>query len=134
MLFAISVTKSIKKSHKDKRMNNNYQSSERPLYRKHMVNALNDVIQAPRLLLHSVLILRHDFSNYPAMTQVELETPSHLQELDGQGQGQQSLEFFAKVAGFLLGHHLLPFLDMNAVSGGSEVTQLKMPEKTFLKK
>ena len=95
--------------------------------------ALNDVIQAPKLLLHSVLILHHDFSNYPGMTQVELETPAHLQKLDGQGQGQQSLEFFARVAGFLLDHRLYPFLDMKPVSGGIEVSQLKKPENSFSK-
>ena len=117
-----------KKNHKDKGMNNNYQSSQRPLYRKHRVKSLNDVIQAPGLLLHSVLILHHDFSNYPEKTQVELETQEHLQRLDCRGQGQRSLKFFARVAGFLLDHRLYPFLDMKAVSGGIEVCQLKKPE------
>ena len=63
------------------------------------------------------------------MTQVELETPAHLQELDCQGQGQRSLKFFARVAGFLLDHRLYPFLGMNAVSDGIVVTQLKKLEK-----
>lgn len=96
-----------------------------------MVKGLNDVIQVPKLLLHSVLIHHHDFSNYPGMTQVEVESPAYLQKLDYQGQGQRSLEFFARVVGFLLDHHLYPFLDMNAVSGETEVSQLKKPEKTF---
>lgn len=67
------------------------------------------------------------------MTRVELETPAHSQKLDGQGQGQQSLEFFATVAGFLLDRHLYPFLDMKPVSGGIEVSQLKKSEKSFSK-
>lgn len=65
------------------------------------------------------------------MIQVELGTPARLRELDCQGQGQRSLEFFARVAGFLLDHHLYPFLDMMAVSGGIEVSQLKKAEKAF---
>lgn len=65
------------------------------------------------------------------MTQVELETPAHLQKLDCQGQGQRSLEFFARVAGFLLDHRLYPFLDMKVVSGGNEVSRLKNPEKVL---
>ena len=67
------------------------------------------------------------------MIQVELETPAHLQKLDCQGQGQRSLEFFERVAGFLLDHRFDPILDMKAVSGGIEVSQLKKPEKSFSK-
>ena len=61
------------------------------------------------------------------MTQVD------LQKLDDQGQGQQPLKFFVRVAVFLLEHRLNLFLDMKGVSGWIQVSQLKKPEKLFSK-